>query len=222
MEIEEVNTSLQAIAHPDRHHHHHHHHHHLSHVFFPGWDHDVHRNVENPHFHLLREKWENIRNAIPRTFAEMDNQIAWRSKVEKDRKEEEEKIKKKRDDLQKKVNDAIKEDKEELKKLEDHNEERQLEQERIEHKRDLAVERLVETKLEEDPIQKVDDIARVIGHLSRAVTPRGSQRAVNVFAQASGVGLGGRGGRGGTGGTGGTADQETIIYDDDHHRHHHE
>ncbi|PMD14312.1 hypothetical protein NA56DRAFT_754994 [Hyaloscypha hepaticicola] len=228
MEIEEINVSLQAIAHPS-HHYHHYHHTHLSHVLFPGWDYDAHHHSheEHPHFNELREKWERIRDAIPRAFADMDLQAAWKEKARIKREEEDTKIKedkKKSKDKLDKIEEANKEELErfekrnekQLEKLEKHNEEQLEAHEKIEHKRDLAVEKLVENTLEDDPIEKIDKLAHVMGHLSRAITPRASHERIplhvslNTSAQASGAGYG-RGGRGGN------ANPEVVVHDDGYH-----
>jgi hypothetical protein len=148
----------------------------------------------------------------------MDIQAALKEKIRIKRKEDEDKIVKKWNGLQEKLKKTVKENKEEFEKLEEHNEERLLEQENIEHKRDLAVEWLVENKLEEDPILKMDDLAHVIGHLSRAITPRASHEAIpvhvnlNTNAQAPEYGMG-------AGGRSGSAKPELILLEDQHHHH---
>jgi hypothetical protein len=82
----------------------------------------------------------------------------------------------------------------------------------------LAVEKLVENTLEGDPIEKIDKLAHVMGHLSRVITPRASHERIplhvslNTSAQASRASYG-RGGRGGN------ANPEVVVHDD---RHHHE
>jgi hypothetical protein len=230
MEIEEINVSLQTIAHPSRHHDRYHHTH-LSHVLFPGWDYDAHHHPreEHPHFNELREKWERIRDAIPRAFADMDLQAAWKEKARIKKEEEDAKIKEDKKKLKEKLDKIEETNKEELdkfgkhnekqlEKLEKHNEQQLEAYEKIEHERDLAVEKLVENTLEDDPIEKIDKLAHVMGHLSRAITPRPSHERIplhvslNTSAQAFGAGYG-RGGRGGS------ANPEVVVHDD---RHHHE
>ncbi|KAE9364915.1 hypothetical protein N431DRAFT_94477 [Stipitochalara longipes BDJ] len=231
-QIEDPNLCLQAIADPPSHHHHHQRHHHLSHVLFPGWDWDAHhRHEEHPHFYEMRMQWEKIRDGIPRAFAEMDIQAALQERIRKTRKKEEDKLKDDKKKLKDKLDgiekeekqeldDTKKENKKELMKLEEHNEERLLEQERIEHKRDLAVERFVETKLEDEPIDQMDKLAHVVGHIQRVFTPRTSHETiqpirfnVNSSALASGYGMG----AGGRGGRVGSASLEVVIFDDHHH-----
>ena len=119
MEIEEINLSLQAIAHPS-HHQYHYHHTHLSHVLFPGWDYDAHHHPheEHPHFNELREKWERIRDAIPRAFADMDLQAAWKEKARIKQEEEDAKIKEDKKKLKDKLDKIEEANKEELEKFE--------------------------------------------------------------------------------------------------------
>jgi len=151
--------------------------------------------------------------------AELENRLRTKRKEDEDKlKAEKKKLKDKLDEIQKEdkeeLDDNKKTDKKELKNLKEHNEEKLSEQERIEHKRDWAVERLVETKLEDDPIDQMDKLAHVVGHIQRAFTPRTSHETIrpirfnlNSSAVASGYGLG-------AGGRGGSARPEVVI--DDH------
>ena len=169
-------------------------------------------------------QWERIRDGIPRTFADMDARLALRERIRIKRKEDEDKLKKAKKELdEKRKKDLEKlegmewDNNKELEKLVEHNEERLYEKEKIDHRRDVAVERMLESKLDEDPIQKMDDLAHVIGHLSRAITPRTSHERMplrvnlNSNAIASGYGMG-EGGRGGS-----TRLLELPVFD-----HHHE
>jgi len=91
---------------------------------------------------------------------------------------------------------------------------------RHQDKRDKVVEGLVKTTLEKDPIDNLDHLATVMGHIQRVVTPRTSHSAItvpwnlNVNSTASGAGSGS--------GTGGSP---RVICIEDHHskrasRHH--
>lgn len=169
-------------------------------------------------------QWERIRDGIPWTFAEMDARLALMERIRIKRKEDEDKLKKakmefdvkKKKDLGK-LEDMEKDNNKDLEKLEEHNEKRLYEKERIDHRRDLVVERMLESKLDEDPIQKMHDLAHVISHLSRAITPRTSHERIplrinlNSNAIASGYRMG-AGGRGGS-----TRLLEVPVFD-----HHHE
>ena len=175
----------------------------------------------------MRIQWEKIRDGIPRAFAEMDIQAALQDKLRIKRKEEEDKLKEDKKKLREKLDKIEKEDKEELEEakkgdkkelrsLKEHSEEKVQEQEKIEHRRDLAVERLVETRLDDDPIDQIDKLAHVVGHIQRAFTPRTSHENIrpirfnlNSSAVASGYGLG-------AGGRGGSSKPEVVILDDRH------
>jgi hypothetical protein len=150
-------------------------------------------------------QWERIRDGIPRTFAEMDARLALMERIRIKRKEDEDKLKKakkeldekKKKDLEK-LEDMEKDNNKDLEKPEEHNEKRLYEKEKIDYRRDVAVERMLESKLDEDPIQKM----HVISHLSRAITPRTSHERIplrvnlnsNAIASGYGMGAGGRGG----------------------------
>jgi alanyl-tRNA synthetase len=138
----------------------------------------------------------------------MDARLALRERIRIKRKEDEEKLKKAKKELDEKKKEDLKEleemekeNKKKLEKLEEHNEERLHNKEMIDQKRELAVEGKLERILDEDPIKKMDDLAHVIGHLSRAITPRSSHERIplrvnlNSNAVASGYGMG-EGGRG--------------------------
>ncbi len=222
MEMEEINVSLQAIAHP-AYHHYHYHHTHPSHVLFPGWDYDAHHHSheENPHFNELREKWERIRDAIPRAFADMDLQAALKEKARIKKEEEDAKIREDKKYLKDKLDEIDEANKELLQKFEKHNEHQLQAYEKIEHERGLAVEKLVENTLEVDPIEKIDKLVHVMGHLSRAITPRASHERIplhvslNTSAKAYGAKAYGAGY--GREGRGGNANPEVVVHDDWHH-----
>jgi hypothetical protein len=82
-------------------------------------------------------------------------------------------------------------------------------------KRDKVVEGLFKTTLKKDPIDNLDHLATVMGHIQRVVTPRTSHSAIavpwnlNVNSSASGAGSGS--------GTGGSP---RVICLEDHHPHH--
>lgn len=136
-------------------------------------------------------KWENVRDGIEQTFA----QLAYRLEV----KEEEKKKNKKQED-EKKEKDAKKEKEEKEKKAKEETERKeredelekklvkkeQKEQERLQHEediqeqRDKEVQKLVKKTLEEDPIDDLDRLATVIGHIQKSIPPTTDYKTVIV------------------------------------------
>jgi len=210
--VEEINAHLEAVAYPPTHHHGYHHHHHL--LYFPVWDPAYHKEKEDPHFHGLRLKWENIRDGIPQTFAEMRVRLEKKEKDKIKKKENEKKAKDEKAELQKKLDEIEKENMDKLKREEKHNDQQREKHEGLEEKRDVAVEKLVKTTLEADPIENMDKLAGVIGHIQRVITPRTSHEAIhlNVNSSVLGSGVGS-----GTGGGGGGSRNPPVILS--YHRH---
>jgi hypothetical protein len=95
-EVESINARLETISYPTTHHmpgHHHHHHDHGSSFFSPSNSPPTpHKEKEDPQFHELRSKWENVRDGIAKTFA----QLTYRLEVKEEEKKAAKKIDKKK------------------------------------------------------------------------------------------------------------------------------
>lgn len=75
----------------------------------------------------------------------------------------------------------------------------------IAQQRDQEVERLVKTRLEENPIDEIDRLAGVMGHIQRIISPHNSyghihQPPINLHVSSSAAGAGSGTGHGGGGG----------------------
>jgi hypothetical protein len=122
----------------------------------------------------------------------MDLQAAWKEKARVKKEEGDAKIKedKKWKDKLDKIEAA---NKEEFEKFENHDEKQLEAHGKIEHEHALTVEKLVENTLEDDSVGKIDKLAHVIGHLSRAINPMASHERIpllvslNTSVQASGL-----------------------------------
>jgi hypothetical protein len=131
IQVEEIGSQLESIAHPSTHHHHsispHRHHHDL---FFPIWIPPAHKQKVDPHFHDMTLKWEKLRDGMTRMFAEMKVRLAKKVKDKKDEEDAKAKAKKEKDDAveaEKKKTEALQkkldaEDKHKEKLLEEHEE----------------------------------------------------------------------------------------------------
>jgi len=85
--VGEINSRLEAIAFPatPRHHHHHtHHHEHALHS--PSTKNTCHKEKEKeePHFHELRLKWENVRDGIVQTMVQFWYRLGVKAPATKD------------------------------------------------------------------------------------------------------------------------------------------
>lgn len=213
-EVEEINTRLEAIAHPPSRHHRHHH----SSFFYSCSPHH-HRDKEVAPFHEIRLKWENIRDGIGHSFAQFryrlkleaekkDMEKKAKDKIEEDKKKEKEKAddklkkeKEKAEKAKKKTDEKLEEEKAKAKKTADRLkkklEERQQEGserlalkekheqaklahvEEIAEKRDFHVEKLLQNKIEEDPIDQVRKVAGIFKDLQQSVVPNSTTRGSN-------------------------------------------
>ena len=168
-EVESINARLETISYPPTHHshdhHHHHHHHHGPSFFFPSYSPTPHKEKEDPQFHELRLKWENVRDGIAQTFAQLIYRLEVKEeekkKDDKKKKEEKERKEKEEDELKKKLAEKEKKEQETLQHVDE-----------IQERRDKEVEKLVKKTLEEDPIDDLDRLSKVIGHIQRSITPK--------------------------------------------------